>query len=112
TLQLTFNAQVTDGHVTTASQPLTVNVVGTNASTVQGTDGSDVFVNVGGGVKVFGGGGSDTFQFKPGFGSATIGDFNVNSDLINIDKWFFTNISAILASANSASNGLVTVITD
>ena len=77
TLQLTFNAQVTDGHVTTANQPLTVNIVGTSASTVQGTDGNDVFVNVGGGVKVFGDGGSDTFQFKPGFGSATISDFNV-----------------------------------
>ena len=111
TLQLTFNAQVTDGHVTTAGQPLTVNIVGTNASTVHGTDGNDVFVNVGGGVKVFGGGGSDTFQFKPGFGSATIGDFNVNGqDVINIDKSLFANIDAILAHSVNSDHGVV--ITD
>ena len=111
TLQLTFNAQVTDGHVTTAGQPLTVNIVGTNASTVHGTDGNDVFVNVGGGVKVFGGGGSDTFQFKPGFGNATIGDFNVNGqDVINIDKSLFANIDAILAHSVNSDHGVV--ITD
>ena len=111
-LSLTFNAQVTDGHVTTGSQALTVNIVGTGASTVQGTDSNDVFVNVGGGVTIFGHNGSDTFQFKPGFGNATIGDFNVNSDLINIDKSLFANIQAILDSAHTAANGLDTVIAD
>ena len=110
TLQLTFNAQVTDGHVTTASQPLTVNIVGTSASTVQGTDGNDVFVNVGGGVKVFGGGGSDTFQFKTGFGSATIGDFSVANDVINIDKSLLGDFQAVLAHAVNTDHG--TVITD
>ena len=112
TLSLTFNAQVTDGQVTTGNQPLTVNIVGTGASVVHGTNGNDTFVNVGGGVTIFGQGGSDTFQFKAGFGNATIGDFNVNQDQINIDKTLFTNAQAILAGAQSANSGHDTVITD
>jgi fibronectin-binding autotransporter adhesin len=112
TLTLTFNAQVTDGHVTTGNQPLTISIVGTGASTVQGTSGNDVFVNVGGGVKISGGDGHDTFQFKPGFGSATISDFDPANDVINIDHTLFANVQAILDSAQSANAGHDTVITD
>jgi VCBS repeat-containing protein len=112
TLTLTFNAQVTDGHVTTGNQPLTVSIVGTGASTVQGTSGNDVFVNVGGGVKISGGDGNDTFQFKPGFGSATISDFNVDKDVINIDHTLFADFSAVLAGAHSANSNHDIVITD
>jgi VCBS repeat-containing protein len=110
TLKLTFNAHVTDGTVTVGDQPLTVNIVGTNAPTVQGTDGNDVFVNVGGGVAIAGHGGNDTFQFKPGFGSATISDFSVTNDVINIDHTLFNGISDIFARAHNV--GSDTVITD
>jgi hypothetical protein len=67
---------------------------------------------VGGGVTIFGQGGSDSFQFKPGFGSATIGDFNVSQDVINIDHSLFGSLSDILAQAHSANSGNDTIITD
>src|SRR5262249_39681362 len=94
------------------SQLLTVNIVGTGASVVHGTDGNDVFVNVGGGVTIFGQGGNDTFQFKPGFEDATIRDFSVTNDTINFDHTLFANVQAIISSAHSANSNLDTVITD
>jgi hypothetical protein len=112
TLTLTFNAEVTDGQVTTGNQALTVNIVGTGASVVHGTDGNDAFVNVGGGVTIFGQAGNDTFQFKSGFEHATIGDFNIANDAINIDNTLFASVQAILDSAQSANSGHDTVITD
>jgi VCBS repeat-containing protein len=112
TLTLAFKAEVTDGHVTTADQALTVTIVGTGAATVHGTNGNDAFVNVGGGVTIFGQGGNDTFQFSPGFASATIADFDVNHDTINIDHTLFSSVQAILAGAQSANSGHDTVITD
>jgi len=111
-LKLTFNAHVTDGTVAVGNQPLTVNIVGTGASLVQGTAGNDVFVNVGGGVTILGQGGSDIFQFKPGFGSATIGDFNVSQDVINIDQTLFNSFSDILKNAHPANFGHDTIIID
>jgi VCBS repeat-containing protein len=110
TLKLTFNAHVTDGAMTVGNQPLTVNIVGTNASTVTGTNANDVFVNVGGGVAITGNGGSDTFQFTPGFGSATINDFNVSTDVINIAHTLFVDFNAIIAGAHPSGND--TIITD
>jgi fibronectin-binding autotransporter adhesin len=117
-LTLTFNAQVTDGQVTVGDQPLTVTVVGANASTVNGaavvngTAQNDTFVNVGGGVTIFGNGGSDTFVFNKNFGSATIADFDVNHDTIDIDKSLFATVQALLNSAQSANGGHDTIITD
>ncbi|SDT38284.1 Npun_F0296 family exosortase-dependent surface protein [Bradyrhizobium canariense] len=111
-LTLTFDAQVTDGHVVTGDQPLTVTIVGTGASVVTGTPQNDTFVNVGGGVKIFGGGGQDTFVFNANFHSATIGDFDVNKDTIDISQTLFASVSAILSSAQSANSGHDTVITD
>ena len=35
---------------------------------------------------IFGDGGHDTFVFKPAFGSATIADFDVNNDTIEISQ--------------------------
>jgi fibronectin-binding autotransporter adhesin len=52
-LTLTFNALVSDGHATTETQPLTVTLLGSNASTVNATAQNETFVNVGGGVKIF-----------------------------------------------------------
>ena len=111
-LTLTFDAQVSDGHVVTGDQPLTVTVVGTGASVVNGTAQNDTFVNVGGGVTIFGKGGQDTFAFSEKFNSATIGDFDVTKDTIDIDHTLFANVAAILASAQPANSGHDTVITD
>jgi Ca2+-binding RTX toxin-like protein len=112
TLTVTFQAKVSDGHTTTADQSLTVTIVGTGASVVNGTAQNDTFVNVGGNVTIFGHGGQDTFVFKPGFASATIGDFDVNNDTIDIDHSLFANVAALLASATSANSNHDTIITD
>ena len=112
-LTLTFNARVSDGHALTESQPLTVTLLGSGASIVDGTAQNDIFVNVGGGVKIFGHGGQDTFVFNKNFGSATIGDFNVNTDTIEIDKSLFATVSALLQNgAHSANSGHDTIIVD
>jgi fibronectin-binding autotransporter adhesin len=50
--------------------------------------------------------------FKAGFTSATIGDFNVNSDVIDISHTLFASVSAILASAQPTNSGHDTTITD
>ncbi|MGH6764158.1 MAG: Npun_F0296 family exosortase-dependent surface protein [Bradyrhizobium sp.] len=119
TLTITYQAQVSDGHGSVGSQPLTVSIVGTNPTdnmstfqVVSGTTQNDTFNNVGNGVTIFGGGGQDTFAFKPGFGSATISDFNVSQDTINIDHTLFANVTALLASAQPIDGGQDTLITD
>jgi len=118
-LTITYQAQVNDGHGSVGSQPLTVSIVGTDPTAsmsqfqvVSGTTQNDTFNNVGNGATVFGGGGQDTFVFKPGFGSATIGDFNVSQDTVNIDHTLFASVTALLASAQSINGGQDTVITD
>ena len=95
-LKVQFAAEVSDGHGHTESQPLTVTLVGANSATdtsafgvVNGTTAADTFNHVGGNVTIFGNGGPDTFVFKPGFGSATIADFDVNNDTIEISKSLF-----------------------
>jgi fibronectin-binding autotransporter adhesin len=112
TLTIIFNAQVSDGHATAGIQPLTITLVGTGASVVNGTAQNDTFVHVGGGVTIFGNGGNDTFVFNPNFGSATIGDFDVHNDTIAIDRTLFPNVAAILASAQPTNFGHDTIITD
>jgi hypothetical protein len=84
---------------------------------VNGTSQNDTFNNVGNHETIFGAGGHDTFVFKPGFGSVTIGDFDVNNDTINIDHTLVdhglvTSLSAFLASAQSANSGQDTILTD
>jgi VCBS repeat-containing protein len=124
TLTITYAAQVNDGHGNIGSQPLTVTIAGTNESAnlsqfqvVNGTSQNDTFNNVGNHETIFGAGGHDTFVFKPGFGSVTIGDFDVNNDTINIDHTLVdhglvTSLSAFLASAQSANSGQDTILTD
>jgi fibronectin-binding autotransporter adhesin len=118
-LTLTFNAQVTDGQVTVGDQPLTVTVIGggsptTGSAVVNGTAQNDTFVNVGGGVTIFGKGGSDTFVFNKNFGSATISDFDVNHDTIDIhsDQSLLATVTALLNSAQSVNGGHDTILTD
>ncbi|MDU1689642.1 MAG: hypothetical protein E6848_08510, partial [Bradyrhizobium sp.] len=110
TLTVTYQAAVSDGHGTSGIQPLTVTLVGNGAATVTGTSQDDNFVNVGGGATIFGQGGNDTFVFNPHFGSATIADFDVNRDTIEIDHSLFANVAAILESAKTVNGD--TVITD
>ena len=119
TLTITFTAQVNDGHATVGNQPLTISIVGADRSAnmsafsvVSGTTQNDTFNNVGHGVTIFGGGGNDNFVFNAGFQTATIGDFDVNKDTINISHTLFASESAILAAAQSVNSGHDTVITD
>jgi len=109
-LTITFNAQVNDGHGAAGNQALTITLTGTGSSVVNGTASNDVFDHVGGGVTIFGNGGNDTFVFNVNFGSATIGDFHVDRDTIDIDRTLFKDFAALLASAHMV--GQDTVITD
>ncbi len=117
TLTITYAAQVNDGQGNIGSQPLTVTIAGTTTSAnpsqfqvLNGTSQNDTFNNIGNHETIFGAGGHDTFVFKPGFGSATIADFDVNNDTINIDHSLFSTVSAFVAAA--ANSGHDTVITD
>ncbi len=112
TLTLTFDAAVHEGAINIGDQSLTVTIIGAGGSTVNGTAGDDTFVNVGGGVTVFGNGGHDSFVFNDHFGNATIADFNVRQDTVDLSHTLFASISAILASAHPADFGHDTVITD
>ncbi len=112
TLAITFKAQVSDGHVTSGAQPLTVTIAGNGSTVINGTAQNDSFNDVGGGVTVFGKGGHDTFVFNASFGSATIGDFNVNDDVIELDHSLFATVQEFLDSAQLANTGNDTVITD
>jgi fibronectin-binding autotransporter adhesin len=112
TLTITFHAQVNDGHATAGNQALTITLTGTGSSVVNGTAQNDVFDHVGGGVTIFGHGGNDTFAFNANFGSATIGDFDLNHDTINFDHAVFDSVQSFLAGAQSANSGHDTIITD
>ena len=109
-LTLTFNATVSDGHATTANQALTVTLVGNGASVVNGTAQNDTFTDVGGGVTISGDGGHDLYNFNAHFHSATITDFDVSNDVIDISSTLFTSVTALLNSA--VNSGVNTVITD
>ena len=71
-----------------------------------------MFVNVRGNTTIFGAGGQDTFVFNPGFGGATIGDFDVSKNSIGIDHTLVANVSALLASAQPINAGHDTILTD
>ncbi len=110
-LTLTFNATVSDGHATTANQPLTITLVGNGSSVVSGTAQNDTFTDVSGGaVKISGDGGHDVYNFNAHFGSATITDFDVSNDVIDISSTSFSSVTALLNSA--VASGANTVITD
>jgi VCBS repeat-containing protein len=118
-LTITYHAQINDGLGSVGSQALTVTIVGAdpnsdmaNYRVVSGTIQSETFNDVAHGVTIFGGGGQDTFVFRQGFGSATIGDFNVNQNSIVLDHSLFPDVAAILASAAAINAGHDTVITD
>ena len=109
-LTLTFNATVSDGHATTANQALTITLVGNGSSVVNGTAQNDTFTDVGGGVTISGDGGHDIYNFNAHFGSATITDFDVTNDAIDISSTLFTSVTALLNSA--VASGANTIITD
>ncbi|MGJ4950875.1 Npun_F0296 family exosortase-dependent surface protein [Bradyrhizobium sp. HKCCYLS20291] len=112
TLTVTYQAKVSDGHGTSGAQPLTITLTGNGATTVNGTDQNDNFVNVGGGVTILGKAGNDTFVFNPHFGSATIGDLDLAKDIVEIDRSLFASVEALVGAAQSANGGHDTVITD
>jgi len=96
---------VTIAGTTTSANPSSWQVL-------NGTSQNDTFSNIGNHETIFGAGGHDTFVFKPSFGSATIGDFDVNNDTINIDHALVTSLSAFLATAQAANSGHDTILTD
>ena len=110
TLSITFKAQVSDGLAASGVQALTVTIAGNGSSVVNGTAQNDTFVDVGGGVSIFGKGGNDTFVFNSSFGSATINDFDVNHDSIEIDASLFKTVDGLLSGAHPS--GQDTIITD
>jgi VCBS repeat-containing protein len=119
TLTITFKAQVDDGHGCVGDQALTITIGGADPSAstsgfkvVNGTSGNDTFNHVGNNVTIFGAGGHDTFVFNAQSGSATIGDFDVNNDTINIDQSFFATVSAFVHAAPPANSGPDTIITN
>lgn len=116
-LTIQFTAQVNDGHGNVGNQALTISIVGaatsqdmSELSVVSGTVADETFGNVGNSVTIFGGGGNDSFVFNAGFGAATIGDFDVNNDKIEISHSLFGSIAEILAAATDS--GPDTIITD
>ena len=116
-LTIRFMAQVNDGHGNVGHRALTVTIVGADTSqdmselnVVSGTVADETFDNVGSGVTIFGGGGNDSFVFNVGFGTATISDFDINNDKIEISQNLFGSIAEILASATDS--GSDTIITD
>jgi fibronectin-binding autotransporter adhesin len=109
-LTLTFNATVSDGHATTANQALTITLVGNGSSVVNGTAQNDTFADVGGGVTISGNGGHDIYDFNAHFHGATITDFDVSNDVIDISSTLFTSVTALLNSA--VGSGANTIITD
>jgi len=113
TLTLTYQAKVSDGHGSFGLQPLTITIAGNGASTVAGTAQNDTFDDVGGGVTIFGKGGNDTFVFAPHFGSATIADFDVGKDVLELDRSLFgATAQDVLNSAHDANSNHDTVLTD
>jgi len=120
TLTISFTAKVNDGHGSVGSQALTITIGGANPSAnmsefkvVNGTSGNDTFNHVGSNVTIFGAGGHDAFVFNAHFGSATIGDFDVNNDTITMDHSFFSSVSAFVAAAQQqATSGPDMVITN
>ena len=119
TLTITFKAQVDDGHGCVGNQALTITIGGANPSAnmsefkvVNGTSGNDTFNHVGSNVTIFGAGGHDAFVFNAHFGSATIGDFDVNNDTITMDHSIFSTVSTFAAAVQPANSGLDTVITN
>jgi VCBS repeat-containing protein len=117
TLTVTFKAQVSDGHGSSVgNQALTITIGGATPSAnmsefkvVNGTSGNDTFNHVGNNVTIFGAGGHDAFVFDAHFGSATIGDFDVNNDTITMDHSF---LSAFVAAAQQPNSGPDTIITN
>ena len=112
-LEITYTAQVSDGHGSYGNQQVTVTLVGTNSQTtvsaltvVDGTSGNDTFNNVGGNTTVLGNGGHDNFVFKPGSGSATIADFDPANDTITFASSMFNhNPANVLLAAHDDGHG-------
>ncbi len=59
-----------------------------------------------------GSGSNDTFVFAPGFGNATITNFQPTTDVIQMDHSVFANVQAILAAAQDDGHGNVVITAD
>jgi VCBS repeat-containing protein len=110
TLTVTYQAEVSDGHGSFGLQPLTITINGNGSSVVNGTAQNDTFDNVGGGVTIFGKGGSDSFMFNPHFGSATIADFDVSRDALVLDHSLFGPTARdVLGSAHASGHDTILI---
>lgn len=129
--QDTFNYTVSDGQGGTSTVPLNIVVsnpdvtyrsgvnttlVGSNGKNVldgsaghdvlMGGNGADVLIG-GNGDKLTGGSGPDTFLFRPDFGTNVITDFNINDDVLQLDKSLFANVADILSHTTNTAAGAV-----
>jgi len=59
-----------------------------------------------------GGGGSDTFVFKPNFGHDTIADFHPGQDLLQFDHTLFVNVSDVMSHTGDDGHGNAIITVD
>lgn len=74
-----------------------------------GGNGADVLIG-GNGDTLTGNNGPDTFLFRPNFGTNTITDFNLQNDVIQLDKSIFTSVSDMLDNhaVDTAGGAIIT----
>lgn len=129
--QDTFTYAVSDGHGGTSTSTLNIVVSnpdvtylsGSNATLTGGNgknvldgsaghhlliggNGADVLIG-GNGDTLTGGPGPDAFLFRPNFGANVIRDFNVNNDVLQLDKSLFASVTDILNHITNSSSGAV-----
>ena len=77
--------------------------------TLIGGNATDVLIG-GNGDTLISGIGPDTFLFRPNFGANTISGFNVNNDVIQLDRSIFTSVSDMLNnhSVDTAGGAVIT----
>jgi hypothetical protein len=74
---------------------------------VIGGNGADVLIGGPGDTLTGDNGGPDTYLFRPGFGANTITDFDVNIDVIQIDKSIFSSVADLLSHTSDTAAGAV-----
>lgn len=129
--QDTFNYTVSDGHGGTSTVPLNIVVsnpdvtyrsgvnttlVGSNGKNVldgsaghdvlMGGNGADVLIG-GNGDTLTGGSGPDTFLFRPDFGTNVITDFNINNDVLQLDKSLFASLTDVFDHTIASNSGAI-----
>jgi len=85
---------------------------GKNNDTLHGGSGDDFVYGDKGNDILFGDAGSDRFVFKNDFGSDSIEDFEVNTDIIAISRSLVSDLDSLLSSINYSNNNAIINISD